>query len=80
MIERTYAIEQERGYSWSHQGEFTIWAAYLNAIKQVTGSLAFAMRREDVADSLTGGAISISLVPPLCVVGVGNSHPFAQRL
>jgi len=32
---------------------------------------AFAMSREDVADSLPGVAISISLVPPLCVVGIG---------
>jgi len=31
---------------------------------------AFAMSREDVADSLPGVAISISLVPPICVVGV----------
>jgi uncharacterized hydrophobic protein (TIGR00271 family) len=31
---------------------------------------AFAMSRDDVADSLPGVAISISLVPPLCVVGV----------
>ena len=31
---------------------------------------AFAMSRKDVADSLPGVAISISLVPPLCVVGV----------
>lgn len=35
---------------------------------------AFAMSREDVADSLPGVAISISLVPPLCVVGVGLSQ------
>ena len=32
---------------------------------------AFAMSRDDIADSLAGVAISISLVPPLCVVGVG---------
>ena len=32
---------------------------------------AFAMSRSDVADSLPGVAISISLVPPLCVVGIG---------
>lgn len=32
---------------------------------------AFAMSRPDVADSLPGVAISISLVPPLCVVGLG---------
>ena len=34
---------------------------------------AFAMSRKDVADSLPGVAISISLVPPLCVVGVALS-------
>jgi uncharacterized hydrophobic protein (TIGR00271 family) len=32
---------------------------------------AFAMSRSDVSDSLPGVAISISLVPPLCVVGLG---------
>jgi uncharacterized hydrophobic protein (TIGR00271 family) len=32
---------------------------------------AFAMSRDDIADSLAGVAISISLVPPLCVVGIG---------
>lgn len=31
---------------------------------------AFALSRRDVADSLPGVAISISLVPPLCVVGI----------
>jgi len=31
---------------------------------------AFALSRSDVADSLPGVAISISLVPPLCVVGL----------
>jgi len=31
---------------------------------------AFALAREDIADSLPGVAISISLVPPLCVVGI----------
>ena len=34
---------------------------------------AFAMSRSDVADSLPGVAIAISLVPPLCVVGIGLS-------
>jgi uncharacterized hydrophobic protein (TIGR00271 family) len=34
---------------------------------------AFAMSRDDIADSLPGVAISISLVPPLCVVGIGLS-------
>ncbi len=32
---------------------------------------AFALSRKDVADSLPGVAIAISLVPPLCVVGIG---------
>jgi uncharacterized hydrophobic protein (TIGR00271 family) len=32
---------------------------------------AFAISREDVADSLPGAAIAISLVPPLCVVAIG---------
>ena len=32
---------------------------------------AFALSRDDVADSLPGVAIAISLVPPLCVVGIG---------
>ena len=32
---------------------------------------AIAMSRDDVADSLPGVAIAISLVPPLCVVGIG---------
>ena len=31
---------------------------------------AFAMSRDDIADSLAGVAISIALVPPLCVVGI----------
>jgi uncharacterized hydrophobic protein (TIGR00271 family) len=31
---------------------------------------AFAISREDVADSLPGVAIAISLVPPVCVVGI----------
>ncbi len=31
---------------------------------------AFATSRDDVADSLPGVAISIALVPPLCVVGI----------
>lgn len=34
---------------------------------------AFCMSREDVADSLPGVAIAISLVPPLCVVGLSLS-------
>jgi uncharacterized hydrophobic protein (TIGR00271 family) len=35
---------------------------------------AFAMSRDDVADSLPGVAISIALVPPLAVVGLGLSQ------
>jgi uncharacterized hydrophobic protein (TIGR00271 family) len=34
---------------------------------------AFALSREDVADSLPGVAIAISLVPPLCVMGLSLS-------
>jgi len=34
---------------------------------------AFCLSREDVADSLPGVAIAISLVPPLCVVGIAIS-------
>jgi uncharacterized hydrophobic protein (TIGR00271 family) len=34
---------------------------------------AFALSRDDVADSLPGVAIAISLVPPLCVVGLSLS-------
>ena len=34
---------------------------------------AFCMSRDDIADSLPGVAISISLVPPLCVVGLSLS-------
>ena len=34
---------------------------------------AYAMSRDDVADSLPGVAISISLVPPLCVAGIALS-------
>jgi uncharacterized hydrophobic protein (TIGR00271 family) len=34
---------------------------------------AFCLSREDVADSLPGVAIAISLVPPLCVVGISLS-------
>ena len=35
---------------------------------------AFAMSRDDVANSLPGVAISISLVPPLAVVGISLSQ------
>jgi len=34
---------------------------------------AFAMSRDDVADSLPGVAVSIALVPPLCVLGISLS-------
>jgi uncharacterized hydrophobic protein (TIGR00271 family) len=34
---------------------------------------AFCMSRDDIADSLPGVAIAISLVPPLCVVGIALS-------
>ncbi len=36
QVLRTYGIETDpnRAYSWSNQGEFTIWAAYINAIKK----------------------------------------------
>lgn len=34
---------------------------------------AFCLSRDDIADSLPGVAIAISLVPPLCVVGVALS-------
>jgi len=34
QVLRTYGIRQNRAYSWSPHGEFTIWAAYLNAIKK----------------------------------------------
>ena len=35
---------------------------------------AFAVSRADVGDTLPGVAIAISLVPPLCVVGIALSH------
>jgi uncharacterized hydrophobic protein (TIGR00271 family) len=35
---------------------------------------AFCLSRDDIADSLPGVAISISLVPPLCVVGIAISQ------
>lgn len=34
---------------------------------------AFCLSRDDIADSLPGVAIAISLVPPLCVVGISLS-------
>jgi uncharacterized hydrophobic protein (TIGR00271 family) len=41
---------------------------------------AFALSRENVSDALPGVAIAISLVPPLCVVGVmlANGDPSAS--
>ena len=36
QVLRTYGLQPKRGYSWARQGEFTIWAAYLNAIKQAS--------------------------------------------
>lgn len=35
---------------------------------------AFAVSRSDVGDTLPGVAIAISLVPPLCTVGISFSH------
>lgn len=35
---------------------------------------AFIATREEIADSLAGVAIAISLVPPLCVVGIAAAH------
>ena len=35
---------------------------------------AFAIGRQEIADSLAGVAIAISLVPPLCVVGITLCH------
>lgn len=35
---------------------------------------AFAVSRQDVGDTLPGVAIAISLVPPLCVVGIALAH------
>jgi uncharacterized hydrophobic protein (TIGR00271 family) len=35
---------------------------------------AFALSRDDVADSLPGVAIAIALVPPLCVIGISLSQ------
>jgi phosphatidylserine/phosphatidylglycerophosphate/cardiolipin synthase-like enzyme len=34
QVLRTYGLEPKRAYSWSDRGEFTIWAAYLKAIRQ----------------------------------------------
>lgn len=35
---------------------------------------AFIATREEISDSLAGVAIAISLVPPLCVVGIAAAH------
>lgn len=34
QVLRTYGIERKLSYSWAQQGEFTIWASYVSAIKQ----------------------------------------------
>lgn len=34
QVLRSFPMLKEKGYSWSHKGEFTIWASYINAIKQ----------------------------------------------
>ncbi len=36
QVLRTYGLQPKRGYSWAKQGEFTIWAAYLNAIQRAS--------------------------------------------
>jgi phosphatidylserine/phosphatidylglycerophosphate/cardiolipin synthase-like enzyme len=36
QVLRTYGISSGRGYAWSGTGEFTAWAAALNAIKRAT--------------------------------------------
>ncbi len=36
QVLRTYGITVNNAYSWSPRGEFTIWASYLNAIKNAT--------------------------------------------
>ncbi|MGB5280127.1 MAG: TIGR00341 family protein [Arenicellales bacterium] len=42
---------------------------------------AFAISRDDISDSIPGVAISISLVPPLCVVGISlSSGQFSDAL
>lgn len=40
---------------------------------------AFCMSREDISDSLAGVAIAISLVPPLCVVGLSMQAGYPQE-
>ena len=34
QVLRSFPMLAEKGYSWSHKGEFTIWASYINAIKK----------------------------------------------
>ena len=68
QILRTYAIETERGYSWSHQGEFTIWAAYLNAIKKATQYIYledqyfYTFQDPPVIETATGQQLETDLV------------------
>lgn len=40
---------------------------------------AFCMSREDISDSLAGVAIAISLVPPLCVVGLSMQAGYSEE-
>lgn len=40
---------------------------------------AFCMSREDISDSLAGVAIAISLVPPLCVVGLSMQAGYPEE-
>lgn len=40
---------------------------------------AFCMSREDISDSLAGVAIAISLVPPLCVVGLSAQAGYTDQ-
>jgi uncharacterized hydrophobic protein (TIGR00271 family) len=40
---------------------------------------AFCMSREDISDSLAGVAIAISLVPPLCVVGLSLQAGYSEE-
>ena len=41
---------------------------------------AYIIMREEIADSMGGVAIAISLVPPLCVVGIALSEGNWERL
>ena len=68
QILRTYAIEEQRGYSWSNQGEFTIWAAYLNAIKRASTYIYledqyfYSFRDPPVIETATGQLRETDLV------------------